>query len=249
MIAAWPLLLPLLLPLAASSSSSRNQQNKEEKEEAFNDYEIYEAIDTVKRLTSHDSFYDLIGVPEQASYDEIGKAFRRLSMKMHPDKQPKGTPLEEADRLYRTIQFVGALLRDPKGRERYRWLLHEAPAWHRQSQYTIRKMVKVSRLSLWQSICLALGVILVGQFILQWAAWFIAWAQQRSARGQVSLMGEKEVKRLKRRLEVGDTSFMAATNTSYETLLLAERPLPPMPRLWDLYPFLPLRWLRSRFTQ
>lgn len=236
------LLIPFICLLLTTLCTATTNK-KEDKKDPFNDYEIYEAIEVVKGMTKFESFYDLIGVNEGASYDEIGKAFRRLSVKMHPDKQPKGTDSEDADRLYRTIQFVGALLRDPKGRERYRWILHEAPAWHRQSHYTIRKIVKSARLSLWQTIGLAFGLSLLAQFIIQWTRWLLLFFQQQSAKQQVGQMGEKEVKRLKRRLEVGDTSFMAATNTSYECLLIAERPLPPMPRPWDLYPFAPIRWL------
>jgi hypothetical protein len=33
-------------------------------------------------------FYDLVGVEPEATVDEIRKAFRRKSLKVHPDKNP-----------------------------------------------------------------------------------------------------------------------------------------------------------------
>ena len=39
-------------------------------------------------MSSSESFYDVLGVSDKASQDEIKKAYRSLSLKYHPDKNP-----------------------------------------------------------------------------------------------------------------------------------------------------------------
>ena len=36
------------------------------------------------------SLYDILTVKKDASFDEIKKAYRKLSLKYHPDKKPDG---------------------------------------------------------------------------------------------------------------------------------------------------------------
>ena len=47
-----------------------------------------------------ESFYNILGVPESASKDEIKKAYRKSSLKNHPDKNP-GNP--DAVRIFQKI--------------------------------------------------------------------------------------------------------------------------------------------------
>jgi DnaJ-class molecular chaperone len=47
-----------------------------------------------------ETFYDILGVSENASQDEIKKAYRALSLKFHPDKNAGS---EEAEAKFKKI--------------------------------------------------------------------------------------------------------------------------------------------------
>ena len=46
------------------------------------------------------SYYDILQVPKTASEDQIKKAFRKLALKFHPDKNPDN---EEATKKFAEI--------------------------------------------------------------------------------------------------------------------------------------------------
>jgi curved DNA-binding protein CbpA len=47
------------------------------------------------------NYYDVLGVPKSATEGEIKKAFRKLAMKWHPDKNPD--IVEEAAKKFQEI--------------------------------------------------------------------------------------------------------------------------------------------------
>jgi hypothetical protein len=63
------------------------------------------------------AFYDVLGVPVTATPKDIKKAYRKLSMKWHPDKNP--TNLEEAQGKFVLIGEAYETLSDSEKRQRY----------------------------------------------------------------------------------------------------------------------------------
>ncbi len=62
------------------------------------------------------SYYDILGVPENASQDDIKKAFRKLAMKYHPDRN-KGDA--GAETKFKELSEANETLSDPKKRAEY----------------------------------------------------------------------------------------------------------------------------------
>jgi len=61
-------------------------------------------------------YYRTLGVSEQATVDEIKKAFRRLAKQYHPDRNPNNA--QEADR-FKEINEAHDVLSDPEKRKKY----------------------------------------------------------------------------------------------------------------------------------
>ncbi len=61
-------------------------------------------------------YYEILGVPRDASPEEIKKAFRRLALKYHPDRNPGD---KEAEEKFKEINEAYACLSDPVKRQQY----------------------------------------------------------------------------------------------------------------------------------
>lgn len=61
-------------------------------------------------------YYKVLGVDRKATQDEIKKAFRKLAMKYHPDKNKDN---KQAEEKFKEINEANEVLSDPKKRERY----------------------------------------------------------------------------------------------------------------------------------
>ncbi len=70
-------------------------------------------------------YYEILGVSRQASAEEIKKAYRRLALKYHPDRNPGDKAAEER---FKEAAEAYEVLRDPQKRELYDLHGHEGVA-------------------------------------------------------------------------------------------------------------------------
>ena len=62
-------------------------------------------------------YYEILGVPRNASQDEIKRAYKKLIKKWHPDLNPNNR--EEAEKKFKEIQEAYEVLSDPEKRAMY----------------------------------------------------------------------------------------------------------------------------------
>lgn len=77
--------------------------------------------------TQKADYYDVLGVARNASADEIKRAFRRLAMQYHPDRNSE----PGAETRFKEINEAYEVLSDPEKRQRYDSL---GPDWQRYAQ-------------------------------------------------------------------------------------------------------------------
>lgn len=141
----WPLLLFLLVavrPVRAWESG---------------DLELFDLVEEVQL-----NFYEFLGVQQDASSADIRKAYRKLSLTLHPDKNKD----ENAETQFRQLVAIYEVLKDDERRQRYDdILINGLPDW-RQPVFYYRRVRKMSNAEL----ALLLFIILtVGHYAVVWS--------------------------------------------------------------------------------
>uniref|UniRef100_H2YKK7 DnaJ homolog subfamily C member 1 n=1 Tax=Ciona savignyi TaxID=51511 RepID=H2YKK7_CIOSA len=119
--------------------------------------EIYDLVDEVKS-----NFYEFINVEQNAQSSEIRRAYRKLSLTMHPDKNKT----EGAEENFRILVAIYEVLKNKEKREIYDdVLVNGLPAAYLYVPRQIRKM-SLYEVSLIMSILATLG-----HFLFVWVAY------------------------------------------------------------------------------
>ena len=67
-----------------------------------------------------EDFYKILGVNENASQDEIKKAYRKLALKWHPDKNNESEEQKKySDKMFKDINEAYSVLSDPKKKQMF----------------------------------------------------------------------------------------------------------------------------------
>ncbi len=69
-------------------------------------------------MTTKRDYYEILGVSKDASADDIKRAYRKLAMKMHPDRVPEEKK-KEAEEQFKEVSEAYAVLSDPQKRKLY----------------------------------------------------------------------------------------------------------------------------------
>ncbi|XP_013180394.1 PREDICTED: uncharacterized protein F54F2.9 [Papilio xuthus] len=123
------------------------------------DFEVFDVVEEVNQ-----NFYELLGVTQEASQQEIKSAFKKLTLKLHPDKNSA----PDADVQFRNLVSVHNILKDPGKREKYNEVLKNGlPNW-RSAVYYYRH---VRKMGLAEGSVILFIIITFGQYAVGWAAY------------------------------------------------------------------------------
>ncbi|AFN83914.1 DnaJ-like protein [Encephalitozoon romaleae SJ-2008] len=99
-------------------------EDAEEMEKARKAFSLHKEIEKFLKKSPSD-YYDILGVPKDATQPQIKRAFNMLIMKFHPDR----TGMHESSAVSGMIQNAYTTLGNPEKRRRYD-MAREAPAFN-----------------------------------------------------------------------------------------------------------------------
>ncbi|KAE8596035.1 hypothetical protein XENTR_v10015948 [Xenopus tropicalis] len=121
------------------------------------DLELFDLVEEIQQ-----NFYEFLGVEQDASSADIRKAYRKLSLTLHPDKNKE----ENAETQFRQLVAIYEVLKDEERRQRYDDILvNGLPDW-RQPVFYYRRVRKMSNAEL---ALLLFIIFTVGHYAVAWS--------------------------------------------------------------------------------
>ncbi|XP_071477537.1 dnaJ homolog subfamily C member 1-like [Diadema antillarum] len=181
------------------------------------DLELFDLVEEVQQ-----NFYDVLGLDQNASPAEIRRAYRRLTLQHHPDKNKE----EDAEEKFRMLVAVSEVLRDEERRKKYDEILeHGLPDW-RQPVFYYRRVRKMGLLEL---TMLLSGILTVGHYLVLWSMYF---ERKLELEALIKPKRIKKSKKVNRQASSQVTSEPAATPSPEDDPTFVPKPI-----LADLLPW------------
>ena len=125
--------------------------------------DLFDLVEEVQ-ATHHKTFYEFLGLQPADSTAEVRRAYKRLALQLHPDKNDA----EDADIQFRQLAAVYEVLKDKELREQYdRVLVEGLPSW-KSTAFYFRRMRKIG---LGEGLLYLLVIVTGIQYCVNWAAY------------------------------------------------------------------------------
>ncbi|CAL2038180.1 unnamed protein product [Caenorhabditis brenneri] len=111
------------------------------------------------------NFYEWFDIPRDATSNQVKKAYRKLTLEWHPDRNSAADATEK----FRQVAGIYEVLKTTELREKYDNILENGlPSW-RQPLYYYRRMRK---LEWYEGILVLLFIGTIAHYLMMWAAYF-----------------------------------------------------------------------------
>lgn len=183
--------------------------------------QMFDLVEEVK-----ENFYDFFGVSQTADVSEIKRTYRKLSAKLHPDKNPDDPNAEDK---FRRLVGIYEVLKNSELRAKYDEVLENGlPSW-RTPVFYFRKLRKMSNYELFG---LFFGMATVIHYAALWGSVF-----------EKRLTLEDQLSTSLKRHKARDKKLELINQEIAEELKKI-----PCPRWLDLLPFAIVKWIYAIVT-
>jgi len=189
---------------------------------AWDDAEM-DIFDLVEEVNSiNQNFYEYMELTQEATTSEIRKAYRKLSLVLHPDK----SDAEDAELKFRWLASIYEILKDTEKRAIYdRVLVEGLPDWRHPAFY-FRRMRKIG---LAECLAYLFVIITVFQYCIYWAHY---WEKKFTLKEAVSTqMAKRSAKKKQKAAGKTDDEIMKSIEEQEAEVL------GPPPTIYDTLPF------------